>query len=162
LGPLLLRLSETFKAGMWRCVALGTAPPEPGQAVCRLKRKHGRIERWAASFSPFGNPGTLQEWVYTMIGKALLSGLLGQFRLCPVCARYFVASGKAAKRINCSDRCKEKASDGTDRVRQWRENKRKQKLGQAEKMKREGRSREEILAKTQLPDRVLRTLFGEE
>ncbi len=162
-GPLMMRLTETFKPAGWRCISLGSTMPEPGQAILRLKRQDGRVERWAASYSPFGQVRTLQEWIYAMLGKALLSGLLGQFRMCAVCARYFVAWGKAAKRINCSDNCKNKrgALNVAARVRRSRADKRERMLDRARAMVKEGKSPRMIKQAVQLPERVLEGLFME-
>ena len=41
-GPLMLRLTDLFKAATWRCVSLDAAQPEPGQAVLTLKRQNGK------------------------------------------------------------------------------------------------------------------------
>ncbi len=162
-GPLMIRLTETFKPAGWRCIALGSTMPEPGQAILRFKRRDGRVERWAASYSPIGEVRTLQEWVYAMLGKAFLSGMLGQFRMCPVCASYFVAVGKGAKRINCSDSCKEKrgASNVAERVRRSREAKRERMLKRARVLLKEGKRLREVEREVDLPDRILERLFRE-
>ena len=161
-GPLMLRLTQRFTQGQWKCKSSGSSLPEPGQSVLRFKRRDGRIERWTASYSPFGEPESLQELIYTILGKAFLSGLLGQFRMCPVCARYFVAWGKAAKRINCSDSCKEeRGSNGAARVRRSREAKRGRMLERARTMVKEGNNLRAIKQAIPLPERVLEALFRE-
>jgi hypothetical protein len=101
--------------------------------------------------------------LHAMLGKALLSGLLGQFRMCPVCARYFVAMGKDAKRINCSDSCKEKrgASNVAVRVRRSRQAKRELMIAHARRMLKEGKRLRNIIRAVQLPKRVLEGLFTE-
>lgn len=172
LGPLLLHLSEHFQSGAWRCAPVRSAQPDPGQAVLQLKRRDGKVERWAASFSPFGDVRTFQEWVYMALGQALLSGQLGRLKLCRNgaidresggyrCGRYFVAAGKAAKRLFCSPACKEGASGGSARVQQWRQVKRELRIVEARNMRRKEKSIAEIQAKTKLPNRVLQKLFGE-
>ena len=82
---------------------------------------------------------------------------------CVLSAPDTVAMGKDAKRINCSDSCKEKrgASNVAVRVRRSRQAKRELMIAHARRMLKEGKRLRDIIRAVQLPKRVLEGLFTE-
>lgn len=157
-APLMIRLNEQFREGHWELKTLGPERPEPGQAVLRLRKSDGSIERYTASFKPpLRIARTLQEWVYAVLSPALLSGDLVRLKLCRQCAQYFVAR-KDLKRDFCSKRCNARHFHSTLRVQDWRKTTRARMQERAVALHKQGESYEWIKEKTELPNRVLKKL----
>ena len=156
--PLIVQLNARFREGRWGLKRLGTDRPARGQAVLRLRKSDGSIERYAASFTPpLSAAPTLEAWVYAVMSDALLSGELVRLKLCRQCARYFVAV-KDLKRDFCSDPCKKAHFPSTPRAQKWRKDKRAQDIDRALALHKQGKSYEDIQDKTKLPNRVLKKM----
>jgi hypothetical protein len=156
--PLIVQLNARFREGQWGLKRLGTDRPARGQAVLRLRKSDGSIERYAASFAPpFRVTRTLEDWVYAVLSQALLSGDLVRLKLCRQCAHYFVAV-KDLKRDFCSDPCKMDYFPSTPRAKKWREDKRAQASDRALALHKKGVPYVRIKDSTKLSDRVLKKL----
>src|SRR5262245_58745877 len=173
LGPLLIKLNNLTKrseSASWQCRPLAQAKPARGQAVLVLRRRDRkgelRMKRWVTEFLPFGETKTLEEWLYAVLGRALLTGELGKLRLCRLCAKYLVV--KSAKQEVCRE-CKI-TFQNRRRIEQgyFRENRqinkemkeRRRRLARendaielARQLKREGHGFQQIKEQTKLPDR---------
>jgi len=168
------RLAEQFTAGSWHCAALGPGKAEPGQAILKLTRRDDRIERWAATFVPFRVTRTLEESLYAILGRALLTGTLGRLKVCRQCGKYLVAV-KDRKRDFCEGTtCKQDfhkhERGGTMYYKDHRQKQRKKAIEKASQLLATGRARkvpdhtlfEQIKEETGLPRREVDKIFEED
>lgn len=169
LGPLLLRLNERLQNerpqheqpqyGSWQCYALGNAKPRPGQAILTIRR-NGLQERYAVQFEPYPYTDTVEDSLYAILGRALLTGTLGRLRICRACGKYLVVNDM--KRGVCPP-CKDNFYNRTRPANYWKERRegiKSRKIERAKALARQGVSIETIQKETGLSERVVENLLS--
>jgi hypothetical protein len=113
----------------------------PDQRILLLHRTKWIIRRWYPDTAP------ARERLYWAIISALENGELARLRRCPKCETYFLAED--LKRRFCSQRCKdeffnlEKAKTGYFKAN--RKERKKQRLNEARKLLKKGKSRQFVM-----------------
>lgn len=124
----------------WQCDRLeaGEKPGDPFQPVMTVRRGKAIVGRWVTRSSPKIMP-TLEEWCYSILGRALETGDLLRLKMCRQCKckRYFVAA-KDSKREFCPETTCKDDYHNLGKTQAWRKRERRKKLKLAKALLEQG------------------------
>ena len=154
---LVAQLNKLKLVTAWRCDPLASnTTRHSAQAILKTRWNNGVVERWAAQSWPVTT--TLMDHFYAILGKAIETGALSRLKVCRECGKYLVVADLKTRFCPESRKCHDAYHNRVTHAGN-RKYRREQAVLEAQRLAKDGKSKEAIMDTTGLPLRVVEKVF---